>query len=170
MLGGEIDLKWFHEALSRHMIVKMRGIMNLGFNRPSAGDCIREIRFLNWIVTIGFDESCGLPYLDWEADPRHCMILWQQLGLLKSKAVSTPGVKRTAMELSSSPKLDPTMARKFRSACMRAMYLSHDRPDIANACKEAARHMKEPLQVSMEMVKRIGRYLRSAPRLVRRFY
>ena len=50
------------------------------------------------------------------------------------------------------------------------MYLSHDRPDIANACKEAARHMKEPMQVSMEMMKRIGRYLRGTPRVVRRFY
>ena len=65
---------------------------------------------------------------------------------MKSKVVNTPGVERTANEISSPPTLDPVMASKFRSACMRAMYLSHDRPDIANACKEAARHMKEPLQ------------------------
>ena len=98
------------------MIVKMRGIMNLDFTRPSVGDFIREIRFLNRIVTIGFDESCGLPYLDWEADPRHCVILWQQLGLVKSKAVNTPGVKRTALEMSSSPKPDPKMTSNFRSS------------------------------------------------------
>ena len=78
VFGNEIDLRWFHEALSRHMIVKMRGIMNLDFNRPLSGDFVSEIRFLNRIVTIGFDESCGLPYLDWEVDPRHCVILWQQ--------------------------------------------------------------------------------------------
>ena len=92
VLGGQVDLMWFYDSLSRHMTVKMRGIMSL-----DSGNFIKEIRLLNRIITIGFDESCGLPYLDWEADSRHCEILWQQLGLSRSKSVTTPGVKRTAL-------------------------------------------------------------------------
>ena len=53
---------------------------------------------------------------------------------------------------------------------MRTAFLAQDRPDIVNASKETARAMKEPTQVSLEMVKRIGRYLRGVPRLARRFY
>ena len=70
VLGGQVDLMWFHDSLSRHMTVKMRGIMSL-----DSGNFIKEIRLLNRIIIVGFDEACGLPHLDWEADSRRCEIL-----------------------------------------------------------------------------------------------
>ena len=52
---------------------------------------------------------------------------------------------------------------------MRGNYLAQDRADIRNAAKEAARFMKSPSAISIEMLKKIGRYLSGKPRVARRF-
>ena len=157
------NLLWFLEQLSRFLIVKNRGIMG-----PEPGD-VKEIRLLNRMIRWGHDDDLDVDYIDWEPDPRHVEIILRQLGLSNSKGVTTPGVKRSKEELVNSPKVDATETKRFRSICMRTNYLAQDRLDIIHAAKEAARWMKEPTQVSFEMLKRIGRYLKYKPRVVRRF-
>jgi hypothetical protein len=52
---------------------------------------------------------------------------------------------------------------------MRGCYLSLDRPDIAYACKELARHMAHPRQCDWNGLKRLCRFLKGTPRLVWRY-
>ena len=71
-------------------------------------------------------------------DPRHVEILVRDLGVGEEnprKPVSTPGVKLKEQLDDDEPFEDP---RSFRSWCMRAAYLSADRPDIAFAVKSVA--------------------------------
>eukprot|EP00971_Amphidinium_carterae_P114292 2264600-Amphidinium_carterae.3 len=56
----------------------------------------------------------------------------------------------------------------FRSMCMRANYLSSDRPDISFSSKEAARFMASPCVGGEQVVKRICRFLKDHPRCVQR--
>jgi len=163
---GEDDaLKWFKIELSKELLVKVRGV--LGWDD---GD-LREITLLNRVVKLTETEA-GVPCLQWEADARHVEIVLAQLKLAPdkgSKAVTSPGIKRTAEELTESPTLDAGDTVLFRSVCMRINYLAMDRVDLLFAAKEAARWMSKPTQIAMEMVKRIGRYLMRRPRLVQQF-
>ena len=52
---------------------------------------------------------------------------------------------------------------------MRANYLAMDRPDILFSAKEAARWMSKPTVAAMEIMKRLGRYLKLRPRAVQVF-
>ena len=61
VLAGHLDCMWFWDSLQKHMTVKMRGIMSMG----SEGT-LREIRLLNRIITLGFDETRALHYLVWK--------------------------------------------------------------------------------------------------------
>ena len=49
---------------------------------------------------------------------------------------------------------------------MRINRLAMDRIDLLFAAKEAARLMIKPTKIAMDMVKRIGRYLKGNPRVV----
>ena len=163
--GDDDALEWFKTELSKRLMVKVRGV--LGWDD---GD-LREITLLNRIVRLNKTET-GIPCLEWEADARHVEIVTTQLKLnldKGSKAVTSPGIKRTAEELTESPPLGAADVALFRSVCMRINYLAMDRIDLLFAAKEAARWMSKPTQVAMEMVKRIGRYLLRRPRMVQRF-
>ena len=102
-----------------------------------------------------------------EADPRHAEIMVHQAGLdnPSSKEVVTPGVKGTADEGTA---LEGARATLFRSMAMRASYLAEDRPEIRFASKEAARWMSTPCTLGMDVVKRIVRFLKGAPRMIQR--
>ena len=52
---------------------------------------------------------------------------------------------------------------------MRINYLAMDRIDLLYAAKEAARSVAKPTVSAMEAIKRIGRYLLHAPRVVQKF-
>eukprot|EP00971_Amphidinium_carterae_P231303 4590081-Amphidinium_carterae.1 len=102
-----------------------------------------------------------------EADARHAEIIMHQCKLEQSaKGVTTPGVRDSSGEDGSS--LDDVRCTLYRSMCMRANYLSADRPDVSFASKEAARWMSKPCEAAERAVKRIGRYLKSRPRAVQR--
>ena len=78
----------------------------------------------------------------------------------------TPGVKPTSSELGEP--LGASECTAYRSRAMRGSYLAEDRPDIRYACREAARLMKAPSTVGMELLKRTARFLVSHPRLAHR--
>merc|ERR1712079_609830 len=57
----------------------------------------------------------------------------------------------------------------FRAVSARCNYLAQDRPDIQYATKEVCRAMQNPTSADWAKTRRIGRYLKGAPRLVYRF-
>jgi hypothetical protein len=58
-----------------------------------------------------------------------------------------------------SPALPKEQQSLYRSAVMRAAYLSQDRPDIGHAVKNLARRMVQPTEASLTDLKRLVRYL-----------
>ena len=59
--------------------------------------------------------------------------------------------------------------RNYQTQAARANYLCLDRPDIGFATKECMRRLSNPTQGDYNALKRLGRYLMGAPRLVSRF-
>ena len=57
----------------------------------------------------------------------------------------------------------------YRACAARANYLSQDRADIQFATKEISRKMSEPTRADWEKLKRLGRYLKGAPRATNTF-
>ena len=55
---------------------------------------------------------------------------------------------------------------RYRAVTARCNYLGADRPDFVFAIKEACREMSSPTTGSIRRLKRIGRYLKSHPRLI----
>ena len=105
-----------------------------------------------------------------EADPRNAEQVIEQLGLLMSKAVTTPGVddQEEAKEHAYEA-LDPQAANAFRGIAARCNYLAGDRPDIMYPAKELCRRMSSPTSRSMLRLKRVNGYLQMLPRLSWRY-
>ena len=141
----------------------------------------QEVRILNRIVRW---TKSGI---DYEPDQRHAEMVIRDLGLEQAKAVSSPGTKED-QALGSKPELGLSVpvqdedaaqgasdlknaadAKLFRSVVARCNYLAQDRVDIQYACKECSRHMAKPCQGDWAALKRIGRYLKGAPRLIQHF-
>ncbi|CAE7260234.1 RE2 [Symbiodinium sp. KB8] len=109
----------------------------------------------------------------YEADPRHVEALVRELNLETAKAVRTPAEKKKqgeALKSMEMPPMNEAMQRSYRSITMRAAFLAQDRPDIAEATKSLARHMKAPNEAAWADLKRLGRYLRGKPRLVYEYH
>ena len=51
----------------------------------------------------------------------------------------------------------------------RATYLALDRPELSFAAKELCRRMSSPRTVDLQLLRRVCRYLRGAPRVVYEF-
>ena len=62
--------------------------------------------------------------------------------------------------------LGPEEARRYRGVAARLNYIAPDRPDIGYAVKEAARSMSAPGATGLRQLRKIGKYLIGAPRLV----
>ena len=100
----------------------------------------KEIHFLNRLIRCGENE--GRPAAWIEPDRRHVDLLIQSFGMTNAKGVESPDVKKSADQQAletRSPLLPKEAASEFRSAVMRAAYLSQDRPDIGHAVKNLAR-------------------------------
>ena len=111
------------------------------------------------------------PTPELEADLRHAELIIEQLGLKDSKPVVTPGVDMDVECLAwtdepEGEELGQAEASVYRAIAARCNYLQPDRPDIQYAVKEVCRLMSRPTARAMEMLKRIGRYLRGKPRLI----
>ncbi|CAE7805490.1 unnamed protein product [Symbiodinium sp. CCMP2592] len=116
-----------------------------------------------WTIEIGHVDQ-RRDRIEMEADPRHADLVLEHLGLNNSSPVTTPLVKSTGDE-DESP-LSRQDAGIYRSIAMRIGYLSSDRPDMLRTVRELAKGLKEPTRYHWNLLKRAGRYLRGAPRLV----
>ncbi|CAE7515888.1 unnamed protein product [Symbiodinium natans] len=124
---------------------------------------------LNRVVS--YDSQTGT--VTYEADPRHAEALVRDLGLESAKAAKTPAEKKKGSDLKAMLEAQPLNAelqKAYRSHTMRAAFLAQDRPDIAEATKSLARHMKEPTEWAWADLKRLVRYLRGNPRLIYEYH
>ena len=60
-------------------------------------------------------------------------------------------------------------ATRYRALAARLNYLAADRPDLLFASKCVSKHMACPSEGAWEVLKRVGRYLKGATRLVQHF-
>ena len=126
---------------------------------------LQQVKILNRIIT--WDNDRGIGY---EADPRHVGIPAQQLSLENAKPVITRGAKeegRTTADIEDP--LVEVQSTTYRALVARCNYPSSDRPDIAFAVKDKARHMSAPRTGDWVRLKRLGRYLVGKPRMQQRF-
>ena len=68
--------------------------------------------------------------------------------------------------IDNQQRLDDRDARKYRELAARANYLAQDRMDIQFATKEICRGMCNPTKGDLKKLRRLGRYLKSVPRVV----
>jgi hypothetical protein len=155
-LGWEEDLAEVVKHLEATYELKVRGIMGGGDD-----DC-QEIRILGRRLTWKGD------VMEYEADPKHAEMIWEEIGLdLQSKGLEKPCVREgTGEEAESAVPLSPPEASRFRAMAARANFLSLDRPDVQYAVKELCRDMAAPTATSWMKLKRLARYLLQYPRLV----
>ena len=107
------------------------------------------------------------------------------LGLVGAKGVSSPTacdecrlsattLKKIRLELEkgqpdhseSSPALSDADTKVFMSIAARLNYLGFDRPDIQFPVKELMRKMTNPIVADLVSLKRVVKYLLTAPRYV----
>ena len=127
----------------------------------------KELHFLNRLIRCGENE--GRPAVWIEPDHRHVDLLRQSFGMKGAKGVESPDVKKAAdqqMLETRSLLLPKDVASSFRSAVMRAAYLSQHRPDIGHAVKNLARRLIQPTEASLTDLKRLIRYLIKYPNFV----
>ena len=127
--------------------IKVLGRLDVGVEGPN------EICILN---KIGRATDKGLEY---EADPRQGKKLIEELGLNGAKGLSTPAVKPSIGNIRADKTLPTEKVTHFRALAARANYLSADRPECQFAAKEICRFMAEPILLSTEALKMLGRYL-----------
>ena len=93
-------------------------------------------------------------------------IILGQLKLKDAKSVSSPGTKEEGTtQFDNGDEFDEKEAPQYRAIVARCNYIAPDRPDIAYAVKESARHMASPTKGDWQRLKRLGRYLKGKPRL-----
>jgi hypothetical protein len=127
-------------------------------------DEVKEARVLTRVVRVTPE---GWEY---EADQRHAELIVKTLGLEESKEVSTPGEDdKPWKEEEEAELLKGVQAREYRALSARANYLALDRSDIQYATKECCRGMSCPTVGDWRKLKRLGRYLRSKPRVISKF-
>ena len=140
----------------------MRESHRLGF----ADGCTKMATILNRAVALS--EVDGRRQVRIDPDRRHVELIVQTAGMSlgDAKGVLTPAVKPTDAQvaaLQSSPELGAIEASKYRSAVMRASFLSQERSDISEAVKRMAQGMAKPRQGHWELLKRLARYLVHKP-------
>ena len=107
---------------------------------------------------------------EYEGDQRHGEILVRETGMTSSKGAATPGVDYKEEEEEESQKeLDAQDSTMYRGMAARSNYMSLDRMDLAYASKEVSRGMSKPTEGDLQKIMRIGKYVKSHPRLVQRF-
>jgi len=163
-LADEEGQAWYKAVMEKIFVLKWRGCLGDEENDSN------HIRILNRYMAVKV-ASDGRWWVEWEADPRHADLLIDELGLSGCKPATTPGQKQDSTTLNDEEiLLGGSDITAYRSLVMRGCYLAQDRPDIAYACKECARHMQNPNTRNWEMIKRVGRYLAGHRRLVQCFY
>ena len=97
-------------------------------------------------------------------------VVSERLLLQAGRGVSTPGIDdQDEHEGDALEALGPLEVTSFTGMAARCNYLSVDRPDFMFPVKALCRQMSKPTVRSMRRLKRVGRYLKFHPRLVRNF-
>ena len=160
VVGSSEELEWLGKKMKERYDLKMDVL------GPDQGQ-VPEVRILNRILRWGQE---GIEY---EPDQRHAEKVVEELGLEKSKAVSTPCVVEPANGSNVMKDRDEEMSAKdasrYRAIAARVNYLAADRPDLLFAAKGVCKHMAVPRIGDWEALKRIGRYLKGKPRMVQAF-
>ena len=170
-VGEEEDQDYLREALATPYEIKTK--------RASADGPNKSLRVLGRMIS--FTEE-GLQV---EADPQHAETAAAEVGLTEAKAVASPiaaeeaqvsaaALKAVRLQLQAgsgapeepSPPLTEEDSRKFMSVAARLNFLAGDRPDCQYAVKELMRKMNRATESDMVALKRVIRYLLSAPRCV----
>ncbi len=152
--GPKAELDWFVQELRKKYELKENA--RLG---PAESDD-KEARILNRLVRW---TKSGIEY---EADPRQAERLVRDLGLEGCKTVGVPGVKSSYDQVEQDKELDERKQRPYRALAARANYLAADRPDIQYTAKEVCRWMSKPTELSLQALKRLGRFVEGHRRLV----
>ena len=99
------------------------------------------------------------------ANLRHSREVVNELGLSKSKPVSSPAASDsvTRCKDDESKPLDEEQKRLYQRIIARLNYLAHDRLDMKYATSCLASAVSSPSIGDMRAAKRVGRYLRKAP-------
>ena len=95
--------------------------------------------------------------------------MWKLRSRNSDLSVSTPGNKEGEVTEVDEEELGRDEARSYRGVAARLNFLANDRPELQYSVKEACRAMSAPTRGSWKVLKRIGRYLQGAPRLVQNF-
>ena len=155
--GSRSGTEWLKERLKNRFEIKSATI-------GSGPGEAREARILNRIVRVTQE---GWEY---EPDGRHVEILVRELNLTEAKGLSTPIEDEKSWEKEENEeKLSEKEHRGFRALASRANYLGQDRADIQYTVKEICRGMAAPTKWHMKLLRRLGRYLVSYPRIVTRY-
>ena len=155
-IGPDKSLRWFEKLLNQRYECKHK---MLG---PGGEDTVRVLnRVLNW-------KEDGIHY---EADQRHAELVVAQLKLDEARSVITLGTREEQVKSfeQESPLMNPNDASSYRMLVARLNYLALGRPDIQYATKEIAKRMANPCEHHWQLLKRICKFLKGAPRLIQRF-
>ncbi len=152
--GPRTALDWLESSIQQHYEITIQPRIGPG------SDDAKEGRALNRVI-----RWCD-GHIEYEADPRQVERLVAECGLEGSKPVATPGVKPTFKQLEEDTPLPKHLHTAFRGAAARGNYLAADRIDGQFAFKEVCRWMANPNTHAWQALKRICRFLNSAPRLV----
>ena len=140
-LGDQKHFSELEELLRKSYKLKCLGVIG---DKPEDK---KEAHVLNRLIRCG--ESEGRPAVWIEPDRRHVDLLIQSFGMTNAKGVESPDVKKSADQQAletRSPLLPKEAASEFRSAAMRAAYLSQDKPDIGHAVKSLATQLVQPTE------------------------
>ena len=123
--GESMQLEWRESRLNEGLIIKRRAIPG-----PDDGDD-KTVTILNRLVT-WVCLSGSRNQIEIEADPRHREILLAQMNLdgANVKSVTTPAVKIQEWTPQMLTNINRDRTSTFRSATMRASYMSINRVDV----------------------------------------
>ncbi len=155
-VGSKANLDWFRRELEKHY--ELTEPHRLGPGREDDKEALVLNRVVRWT-------SEGL---EMEADPRQAEKLLRDLKLDGDgvKTAASPGVKATREQLDADVPLEKHKATPYRAVVARANYMASDRPEIQFAAKEVCRWMSNPTEVSLNALKRLGRFVAGHKRLV----
>ncbi|KAM1408355.1 hypothetical protein ACFX2I_008888 [Malus domestica] len=97
-----------------------------------------------------------------QSQRKYVLDLLAETGMLDCKPVDTPIEQNHRLRL--FPDQVPTYKEWYQRLVGRLIYLSHTRPDIAYAVSVVSQFMHSPSEAYMDVVTRILRYLKMAPR------
>ena len=133
---------------------------------PNAGQT-EEVRVLNRVILW---TRTGLEY---KPDQRHAERIISELELETCKSVSTPRVQEsvsaTRAMIVEGVEMDDKEARRFRVMAARLNYFAEDGPDLMFASQCICKNMARPRSEDWLALKRVGRYLKGALRMVQQF-